>query len=1362
MPTFKIQEQIYHHVGSFLPVLDAEIKHFVYISLQHPVRVIETARLSENPIPLDNVKKKCSVLFAAVDDPMFKHLRNKYKFDIYSCRYKLDSQRLIPLYARTGFDQEESLRDESDSFAKLCQPGYSRTNHSKRKLNYTSLNLTSESETEELSKDKKRLVIALKNLKLTSTSKECEHSENLCNKTKSAKQVLGDSFEEPGVSYTIVNTHCDSHSIKLKFKLDNPIVYPTILTDEVVKMKSPIKLGCIKKIDNRIEICEGRTVESDNENDGETSEKCIAPIKTPAKINLRRSTRTVERKSYSKLFLYEAYTTPHSNSITKKVAKSLSTDTKSRIRRTVKIPKRYGVNSGEETLPDHSKKEHSEIVSSNNVSTKKNIDYRLKSRRSLRTIKRPIRYVCPSTSPSQQMISTPSELNNVSKSDTEIESKKPKTTLLRSEKVKLAKSTLIENEDEDTSDILNTPCRSKNSITSTPKSIKNTPSVRARMVRQGAITPSVQARQKAIIRNDTPLSTARNMLHVSYVPKGLSCREQEYFDIANFLKGKLMDGCGGCMYVSGVPGTGKTATVSNVIEDLQELAESSKIPSYKYININGMQLSEPRQAYVEIIKQLQGKTMHWEQAQTSLENVFTKTQKKSLPIIMVIDELDILCTKRQDVVYNLLDWSTKTKCQLIVVTIANTMDLPERLLLGRVTSRLGLTRLTFQPYTHKQLQEIVTTRLLGTDSFNSDAIQLVARKVASVSGDARRALDICRKAAEIAEVEGKYTLVTMVHVNAALNAMITQPKVQAIKHCSVLEKLILQSIVAEECFPVIGSCQISSILSNLDPTASEKCVQSAPIISEPMDLIILENPDYKVSTHGDLQSGSSEFILLKENGESNGTANALPNECIDSKENVKDNKKTKKTKDFENILYFVCNLCPYLCIKYSKITHHLKVEHKHKVSSKPLQLKCPACPNIFFHKLPLRSHLVYDHKVGSMDLPKITQAVTYFSKKGISASDKTMRPKINDIPESEICYKNETDSKLIKRLMSTDVDIDKLKESTMNSDSCHAQKIQILKSVECKSAVEDLELPIVPEVTNSHLITIPFSEPLNDAKKKTDPVSKFIDQKKLLKCTLPMCKIRLQDPEKMDYHIQCHSDGSFKCPECLEIFSFWKPLTGHLWRLHRIDMELHSCDLCDYKSFSLGKLNNIHRLIHGDLKAFTCEVCQKSFKNMKQLRNHKMTHSNKFNQSCAICDKVFSNRRQMKVHMDGVHNKIKPFLCNYCGYKGASKSALKMHIRQHTGEKPFSCDSCEYTTADHNSLRRHKLRHTGYKPYKCEHCNYACIQSTTYKVHLRTKHPGLEKDHLFICSKCQFKTVNHDMYLSHLFVMHEEKVTALT
>ncbi|KRT86686.1 AAA protein [Oryctes borbonicus] len=332
----------------------------------------------------------------------------------------------------------------------------------------------------------------------------------------------------------------------------------------------------------------------------------------------------------------------------------------------------------------------------------------------------------------------------------------------------------------------------------TPKTmIKATPTAKARLIREGIITPSMQRRATPIQKNCTPLNKAREKLHVSYLPKTLPCRENEYNNILNFLERKLLDGCGGCMYVSGVPGTGKTATVTDVIRKLEEKSERGTVPSFQFININGMKLSEPRQTYVEILKQLSGKTVSWEQAQLLLDTKFTKQIKKSTPIIVLVDELDILCTKRQDVVYNLLDWPTRVSVQLIVITIANTMDLPERLLMGRVTSRLGLTRLTFQAYTHKQLQEIVTMRLMGTKIFNPDAIQLVARKVASVSGDARRALDICRRAVEIAESEGANTLVSMNHVNEALNAMITQPKVKAIKHCSRLQQLILQSIVAE-------------------------------------------------------------------------------------------------------------------------------------------------------------------------------------------------------------------------------------------------------------------------------------------------------------------------------------------------------------------------------------------------------------------------------------------------------------------------------------------------------------------------------------------------------------------------------------
>ena len=54
-------------------------------------------------------------------------------------------------------------------------------------------------------------------------------------------------------------------------------------------------------------------------------------------------------------------------------------------------------------------------------------------------------------------------------------------------------------------------------------------------------------------------------------------------------------------------------------------------------------------------------------------------------------QLDLLWTRKQDVMYNIFDWPTKTEAGLIVLAVANTMDLPERIMMKRVQSRLVRT-----------------------------------------------------------------------------------------------------------------------------------------------------------------------------------------------------------------------------------------------------------------------------------------------------------------------------------------------------------------------------------------------------------------------------------------------------------------------------------------------------------------------------------------------------------------------------------------------------------------------------------------------------------------------------------------------
>lgn len=71
-------------------------------------------------------------------------------------------------------------------------------------------------------------------------------------------------------------------------------------------------------------------------------------------------------------------------------------------------------------------------------------------------------------------------------------------------------------------------------------------------------------------------------------------------------------------------------------------------------------------------------------------------------------------------------------------------------------------------------------------------------QVAAVSGDARRALDICRRATEVAEVKND-TCVTMLHVDAALQEMFSSPKIAAIRSEGTMPHLAHNDTVHDSC-----------------------------------------------------------------------------------------------------------------------------------------------------------------------------------------------------------------------------------------------------------------------------------------------------------------------------------------------------------------------------------------------------------------------------------------------------------------------------------------------------------------------------------------------------------------------------------
>ncbi|KAI9713812.1 MAG: Origin recognition complex, subunit 1 [Bogoriella megaspora] len=252
----------------------------------------------------------------------------------------------------------------------------------------------------------------------------------------------------------------------------------------------------------------------------------------------------------------------------------------------------------------------------------------------------------------------------------------------------------------------------------------------------------------------SPYQLARTQLHVSSVPTSLPCREEEFANVYTQLEAAITDGTGSCIYISGTPGTGKTATVREVIAQLNASVQAEELDDFIFVEINGMKVTDPHQAYSLLWEALRGDRVSPSHALSLLEQEFSSPSPRRVPCVVLMDELDQLVTRSQSVMYNFFNWPGLRHSRLIVLAVANTMDLPERTLSNKISSRLGLRRITFPGYTHTQLINIIESRLANVPEgtvVHPDAIQFASRKVAAVSGDARRALDICRRAVELAE-----------------------------------------------------------------------------------------------------------------------------------------------------------------------------------------------------------------------------------------------------------------------------------------------------------------------------------------------------------------------------------------------------------------------------------------------------------------------------------------------------------------------------------------------------------------------------------------------------------------------------------
>ena len=110
------------------------------------------------------------------------------------------------------------------------------------------------------------------------------------------------------------------------------------------------------------------------------------------------------------------------------------------------------------------------------------------------------------------------------------------------------------------------------------------------------------------------------------------------------------------------------------------------------------------------------------------------------------------------------------------------------------------------------------------------------------------------------------------------------------------------------------------------------------------------------------------------------------------------------------------------------------------------------------------------------------------------------------------------------------------------------------------------------------------------------------------------------------------------CPECKQSFKFKNMLKMHVLNVHKG----WKCDACG-KSFTRQWYVNVHkREVHENTeKQFSCNTCDKQFKNINNLRNHvNLFHNEMKNFKCDLCGKAFSQKGFLNVHKND-HSKKK-------------------------------------------------------------------------------------------------------------------------
>lgn len=298
-----------------------------------------------------------------------------------------------------------------------------------------------------------------------------------------------------------------------------------------------------------------------------------------------------------------------------------------------------------------------------------------------------------------------------------------------------------------------------------------------------------------------PIFKNKGILQSNYAPNQIFHRDEQIHQLASMLAPVLRGDRPSNVFIYGKTGTGKTLTVKYTTQQLLVIAHEKKLPvKVIYLNCKLKKLADTEYRIIAQLLREYGNNIPPTGLPTDeVYHIFFNTiEKEKHVLLLVLDEIDQLVGKAGDaLLYNLTRINSELKnTQIALIGISNDLVFTDQLD-PRVKSSLSEEELIFPPYNAEQIQNILQQRAqlaFNPKVLEEGVLEKCAAFAAREHGDARRALELLRVSAELAERQND-AKVAISHLDQAeekierdriIDVVATQPKQYQVTLFSIL------------------------------------------------------------------------------------------------------------------------------------------------------------------------------------------------------------------------------------------------------------------------------------------------------------------------------------------------------------------------------------------------------------------------------------------------------------------------------------------------------------------------------------------------------------------------------------------------